>query len=210
MLNFNHKTMHLEVPEMKLPFWTKLGFNKCQNCPLEGEEHCPAAKNIAYIAETFADSLSYEKVQVRVNTPKRSYLKDTDLQGVLASALALGMAASDCPILSRFRPATRFHLPFSTLSEMFYRILSTYLLEQFLIKKDGKYDLKDLHKTFDDVAIVNNALAERVKAVQGKDAIRNAILLVNLMGQMIQTRLQKLAENKLGFHEFFESLDDED
>jgi len=46
--------------------------------------------------------------------------------------------------------------------------------------------------------------------VQGKDAIRNAILLVNLMGQMIQTRLQKLAENKLGFHEFFESLDDED
>jgi hypothetical protein len=207
VLNFDHKTMHLEVPSFKLPFWTKLGFNKCQNCPLEGQETCPAAKNIAYIADTFADSLSYEKVQVRVNTPNRSYLKDTDLQGVLASAMALGMATSDCPILSRFRGATRFHLPFSNLSEMFYRIISTYLLEQFLVNKDAKPTLKNLIDTFEQVATINNALAERVKSIQGKDAIRNSILLVNLMGQMIQTRLQKIPTTTQEFQDFFEALD---
>jgi hypothetical protein len=210
VLNFDHQTMRLELPAFKLPFWTKLGFNKCQNCPLDGQESCPAAKNIAYVADTFSDYLSYEKVQVRVNTPNRSYLREIDLQGALSSAMALGMAASDCPILSRFRAADRFHLPFSNLSEMFYRIISTYLLEQFLINKEAKPSLKSLIETFEEVAIINNALADRVKAIQGKDAIRNSILLVNLMGQMILTRLQKIPSTTQDFQQFFEALDEED
>lgn len=65
-----------------LPYWTKLDFHKCVNCPLSETEHdfCPAALDAKRITETFKQMVSTEEVTVEVKTPDRTYVKKTDSQ----------------------------------------------------------------------------------------------------------------------------------
>ena len=100
------------------PFWTRLDYHQCPNCPLKTSEHryCPAALDIEQIVAAFADVFSHQQVQVEVRTAVRTYVNRTDLQTALRSLMGLTLATGGCPVLSRMKGPARLHMPMATTS----------------------------------------------------------------------------------------------
>ncbi len=163
------------------PAWTRLEVEQCQNCPLSREQwsHCPASLAIHEIVALFADHLSIVPVDVQVTTKERSYCKKTDLQSCLHSILGLAMATSQCPILSRLRPMAYFHLPFASLEETLFRLVSTYLLKQYLLGRKGTqapdWDLHGIESLYKELEVVNHHLLKRIRLASKEDANINAV-----------------------------------
>jgi hypothetical protein len=172
------------------PSWTLLGRNQCANCTLDSGRHwvCPAASNFAEIAEQFTHAVSYEEVRVIVTTEERTYSKDTALQQGLMSLLGIVMATSGCPILETLKPMARFHLPFATLTETVYRMVSMCLVAQYLRHGEGhsfEFPLRDLEGIYKEVAIVNRDFARRLREASMEDANINALVGLNCFATMI-------------------------
>ena len=109
--------------------------------------HCPVALNIQGLVEAFRESRSHESVEVTVTTAERTFSKATTLHEGISSLLGLIMATSGCPIMERLKPMARFHLPFASLEETTYRMLSMYLVAQLFVKRSGgtpDWDLEEL------------------------------------------------------------------
>jgi hypothetical protein len=162
------------------PFWVKLDYQKCTNCPLSETEHknCPAALDARRITETFKDMLSTETVRVEVNTPDRSYVKETDSQSALRALFGLVMATSGCPTLSHFKGLAQTHLPFANIEETLLRVVGAYLIQQFIRKQDGEapdWELTDLNKFYEELQEVNRCFKGRVDAASQQDANMNAL-----------------------------------
>src|SRR3989338_3290428 len=118
MTQLDRKTLSYLKPERaSYPEWTALTYRKCANCPLNEQEHprCPAAEGLVDIVEQFADAVSYDSTQVRVEADDRSYEHQMPLQKGLSGLIGLRMATSGCPVVRRLRPMTRHHLPFSSM-----------------------------------------------------------------------------------------------
>ncbi len=164
-----------------LPEWTKLNFQQCPNCPLVPSEHprCPAAAAMVEIVESFKNSISYEKADVVVRTPYRTYNKTASLQEVATSLMGLHMVSSGCPILGKLRPLVFTHLPFATADETFFRVVSMYLLAQFFRWKHGlapDWELANLLATCRDLNAVNVAFGKRIVGINTADASLNALV----------------------------------
>ena len=164
-----------------MPDWIRLENNKCTNCPLDSKEilHCPAALSIHKIAAQFHHDFSITRVDVCVDTIDRSYVKNTDLQTCLRSLFGLVMATSGCPVLSRMRAMAVFHLPFSNLDETIFRIVSTYLVKQYLAMQHGEdnpdWELKGIEDYYHELGVVNQHLLKRLRQASRRDANINAI-----------------------------------
>lgn len=163
-----------------LPFWTRLDFHKCANCPLSETEHdfCPAALDAKRITQTFRNMLSTEEVRVEVITPDRTYVKDTDSQTGLRALFGLVMATSGCPILSRFRGLADTHLPFATIEETILRVAGSYLVQQYLVHREGgqpDWDFVGLNKFYAEIQEVNRFFKARIDAASDQDANMNAL-----------------------------------
>lgn len=163
------------------PDWVALSFNQCTNCPLKMAESpfCPVAIDIEDIAVKFQKLLSSDQVLVEVQSKERKYSKHCDVQTGLRSLLGLVMATSACPILSRLRPLAYYHLPFANQEETLFRTVSAYLIQQYLLFREGKIealDLKGLDQLYKDILIVNRSFKTRIEAVSVKDANMNAIV----------------------------------
>jgi len=162
------------------PFWTRLDFHKCVNCPLSETEHdfCPAALDAKRITEAFKSMLSTEEVRVEVVTPDRTYVKDTDSQTGLRALFGLVMATSGCPILSRFKGMANTHLPFATMEETILRVVGAYLIQQYIKRMDGgepDWDLKGLNRFYAEIQEVNRCFKGRIDAASERDANMNAL-----------------------------------
>ncbi|HDZ87333.1 MAG TPA: hypothetical protein ENH38_01780, partial [Nitrospirae bacterium] len=122
------------------PPWAKLKENQCLNCTLKTAEmsHCPVAANLADVAAEFRDCFSYENVQVTVTTRERTYSRTTSLQEGLSSLIGIIMVTSGCPVMDKLKPMVRFHLPFATLQETVFRMVSMYLMAQYFRKMEGR------------------------------------------------------------------------
>jgi hypothetical protein len=183
-LELDGKNLRLDPFEKKAPpEWTRIGNHKCPNCPLReaANPHCPVAANLVEIIHEFRESISYQKAVVRILTPQREYLKKTSLQNGISSLIGIVMVTSGCPILDRLRPMVYTHLPFATPEETIYRVISMYLMAQFFRFQRGQapdWDLKGLVKTYNEISVVNQHFAERLKTMPLQDASLNA--LVNL------------------------------
>lgn len=163
-----------------LPDWTRLGFQQCANCPLDPARHarCPAAAAMVGIVESFKNSISYEKAEVVVRTPNRTYNKTASLQEVATSLMGLHMVTAGCPILDKLRPLVFTHLPFATADETFFRVVSMYLLAQFFRWKHGlatDWELENLLTTCKDLSAVNIAFGKRIMGINTADASLNAL-----------------------------------
>ena len=82
-VNLDYETLKIiQEEKIEYPPWTKLDFCKCPNCPLEAakNEHCPVAKNISGLIDFFKDMVSFDKVDVVVESPGRTYAKETSVQ----------------------------------------------------------------------------------------------------------------------------------
>jgi hypothetical protein len=173
------------------PAWTRLEPHRCACCPLAAElhEHCPAALATADLVEAFATALPFERVRVEVRGPQRTYVKDVPLQVGVSGLMGLRMAASGCPVLARLRPLVRHHLPFSQTEETMVRVISAYLLEQYLRSKAGQaadWELDELGSAYADVREVNQAFRQRILASEKSgDAGSNALVHLDAMADLV-------------------------
>ncbi len=192
------------------PDWTKLKFNQCENCPLSSDvEYCPVAVNLARIVEKFRDDVSFESTVVTVKTKERTFVKKTTLQKGIASIIGLFMTTSNCPIMDKLRPMARFHLPFATSVETFFRSISTYLTAQFLLSRKGKepdWTLAKLLDYYKAINTVNKGMSNRLAKASERDANVNAVVILHSFGDGISYFIQDgLEEIEPMFSVFFEN-----
>jgi len=182
------------------PAWAALDSHRCDNCPLDAAKtrHCPVALNMAGIVSEFADFFSYETVHVNVTTQERTYSKATTLQEGLSSLIGIIMVTSGCPVMEKLKPMVRFHLPFASIEETVFRMVSMYLVAQYFRKMEGRladWDLEGLKKIYDDVGRVNMSFAARLKDAAVNDANVNALVNLDVFAKMVPlTAEEMLAE----------------
>jgi hypothetical protein len=190
-LKLDRDTLGLML-EKKLnqPHWTLLNHKQCENCPLDDKKHlhCPVALNFADIAEPFKDMLSHENVSVTVRTAERTFFKETTIQMGLSPLIGIIMTTSGCPIMEHLKPMVRFHLPFASLDETIFRMVSMYLMVQYYRNQDGKsaeWGLEGLMKVYGQVSMVNRDFANRLRDAAKKDANINALVNLDCFAAMM-------------------------
>lgn len=182
-------TLDLASQKNEGPEWTRLKYSQCENCPLgQDVEYCPVALNLSHVVETFKDSISFERAVVTVETAERNYTKDTTLQKGLSSLVGVIMVTSGCPVLDKLRPMARFHLPFATSVETFYRAFSMYLIAQFFLMRNGKdpdWDLSELVEIYHNIRLVNKGMSQRLASASTKDANVNALIILHAFAEAV-------------------------
>ncbi len=170
--------------------WTQLQFHQCPNCPLNASEHphCPVALNLQTLESGFADMWSYDELSMEVTTSERIVSASTTAQKGASSLLGLMMATSGCPHTVYFKPMARFHLPLASEADTIYRATSMYLLAQYYLNKDGQkagLELDGLLELYQQMRIINQSLAQRLRANAHKDTAINAVILLDLLAKTL-------------------------
>jgi hypothetical protein len=181
------------------PEWCRLDFHQCPNCPLHTKEHadCPLAVRLVRLMATCQNVLSHDEVRMEVTTPERTVIKSTTAQRAVSSLMGLEMATSGCPHMAFLKPMARYHLPFATQEETIFRVVSTYLLEQYFRHKQAQsidLDLEDLKKIYGEIRIVNTAMASRLRTVGVKDSAVNAVVLLDIFAKMLPYSIEDSLE----------------
>ena len=182
------------IPENP-PAWTELDFHQCPNCPLQMDSHryCPLALSIVDIVEHFDHVFSYDRIHLEVITEGRHISQQTSAQQGLSSLMGLLIAVSGCPHTEFFKPMARFHLPLASRDETVYRAVSTYLLAQYFIRREGgeaDFQLEGLKKIYDNIQEVNNSVAERLRAASKADSPVNAIVILDTYARAVPFLLE--------------------
>lgn len=193
--------------QAKLPNWTRLEHCKCSNCPLTAAdtERCPAAVEILPVVTAFQAEDAYQKVSVVVEDDRRTYSKSTTLEEALRSLLGLKMATSGCPVLAELKPMAIHHLPFANNEEFIMRSVSHFLLQQYLMKRNGEepdWDLKGLVARNQRLQLVNQALWQRINSVCEGDSNLKALLnffsMASSVSFSLESQLRKLEARMKG------------
>ena len=185
-LHLDARTGDIVRPDAdNLPEWTLLDFHKCSNCPCDSTDtpHCPAAVCIVDVIRCFNGLLSFDEVEVEIITSERRLIQKTQAQQSISSLMGLLIAASGCPRSAYFKPMARFHLPLSEPEETIYRATTMYLLAQYFLKQDHPDrdpDLKGLSDIYRNMQLINNALAERIRAASETDSSVNALVMLDM------------------------------
>ena len=196
-IRLDGRTLQLiTTPATSAPAWTRLSFQQCPNCPLNEAEHpqCPIAANLAGVVEPFRDADSQTPVTVEVTAAARAYRTQTTLQRGLSSLLGIYMVTSGCPVMDKLRPMVRTHLPFAQPEETFYRLLSMYLLAQYVRQKSEAtpdWGLRDLPAMLEQIRLVNHYFAQRLASLATKDATLNALQNLNGLADTASLMLQE-------------------
>lgn len=181
-VNLDEKLNIKPTTRGEFPDWTKLGRCKCDVCPLKEEErpHCPAAVNLIDVIEFFKNQVSTREVDMTIEVPTRTYKKErVPISQGVSGIIGVLMASSGCPIVGRLKPMVGTHMPFASLKETTYRILSMYLLGQYFSARRGEapdWELKELVALFDDIRKVNKSFCRRLHLVCREDANLNAVV----------------------------------
>lgn len=203
-VRIDRQTLNIIRPELRVPpHWAKIENFKCPHCPIDMNKYryCPLAINLNDVIIDFADLHSYDEVEVTIQTEERTYFKRTSLQNGLGSLLGIVMVANDCPLMGRLKPMMRYHLPFATLEETDYRVLSMYMLAQFVIaKKGGRPDwgMNNLKDLYEDIKKLNQNVSRQLSQIDTKDAIVNAVVILNSFAEHVTFLLNKNMMERLG------------
>jgi hypothetical protein len=195
----------------KLPEWTRLDFNKCSNCTLDSLEtfYCPLAARLMPLVDNMHDVISIDEIKVEVTLDERIITRDATAQEGISALMGIITATSGCPHTIFFKPMARFHLPFANTEETFYRAASMYMLGQYYRWQAGKsvdMDLTGIHKFYEQVAIVNKGIADRLRCEKREDGSVNAIVLLDMFFKSMPMLLDEtLAELKPLFKPYIEA-----
>jgi len=199
-LNLDEHTLDLleDIPE-ELPPWTNLEFHQCPNCQLNIQTHpnCPVAAHLVKLIAACKNVLSFDLLHVDIISPERIVFKGTTAQKAISSLMGLIMATSGCPHMSFLKPMARFHLPFASAEETIYRATSMYLLAQYFLQKQGKeadLELKGLTEIYQNIQIINKALAQRLRAITDKDSAMNALVLLDIFAKTLPFAIEESLE----------------
>jgi hypothetical protein len=185
-LKFDEQSIQLNnnIPS-SLPGWAELTFKQCSHCPLSPETvpYCPLAANLVNIIKHFDGLISYDSLELKVVTEQRTISKSTTAQEALGAILGLIIPTSGCPHTAYFRPMARYHLPLASTEETIYRATSMYLLAQYFRKNSGKkaeLDFQGLKEIYQNMQILNGAIAERLRSASRTDSSVNAVILLDM------------------------------
>ncbi len=208
-IKLNRKDLTLiENNEKTLPDWTKLDFFQCKNCPLTTEQctHCPLSASLVNVVNRFERFLSYNETGMKVITQERIIYQKTTVQRGVSAMLGLIFATSGCPHLAYFKPMARFHLPLASEEETIYRATSMFLLAQYFLKHEGKsidFELDGLSKIYNNIKVVNSAVAHRLRQASKTDSTLNAIVLLDVYAHTIPYVIKShMEEIKYMFHSY--------
>lgn len=196
-IRIDEETLNLIRPELKVPpKWALLENFECPNCPLDRTKYkyCPLAVNLNDVLNDFKEYNSYAEVFVTIQTDERTYSKRTSLQNGLGSLFGIVMVANDCPVMGKLKPMMRYHLPFATLEETDYRVLSMYMLAQYVIAKNGgvpDYEMNNLKNLYDDIKILNRNVSHQLSKIKSKDALVNSVVILNTFAEHVTFILNK-------------------
>ena len=212
-LQFDAQKIELvsDFPDV-MPTWTKLDFHQCPHCPLKPKDHshCPLAANLVTIVERFEGLLSYSEIEVDVMMEGRFITRDISVQRGISSLMGLLMATSGCPHMAFLKPMARFHLPFASAEETVYRATSMYLVAQYFLHKEGHHadlDLTGLREIYQNIEIVNVAVAKRLRAATEADSAVNAIILLDIFTKALPVVIEEsLEEIRYLFTPYFMSM----
>jgi hypothetical protein len=174
----------------RLPDWALLGYHQCAICPLDERKHqyCPVAANFSGISEKFTTFTSHDQVSVVVLVEERTYQKDTTVQMGLSPLLGIIMTTSGCPIMDQLKPMVRFHLPFASLDETIFRMVSMHLVAQYLRQQEGKsadWSLNGLTRIYEQVGVVNRDFVDRLLGAAKNDVNVNALVNLDAFAKMV-------------------------
>lgn len=190
------ETLHLqEISTRKPPEWTELKNFKCPNCPLDEKEyqHCPLAKNLSAVLTFFNALPSFHEALVTVETNERISQKRTTVQIGVGSLIGIIMSTSGCPVVGKLRSLVRFHLPFSSLEETEYRVISMYILAQHfkaIRNEQPDWKLEKLKSAYKQIQIVNRNIVEKLSDVELNDTTRNAVVTLSNFAEYILMNLE--------------------
>jgi hypothetical protein len=197
---------------LKLPFWARLDFHQCPNCPLTVKEKsfCPLMANLVNIVGRFDNLLSYADMHLAVITQERCIYQQTTAQRAIGSLMGLVIATCGCPHSVYFKPMARYHLPLASDQETIYRATSMYLLAQYFIGHEGgtaDVNLKGLEKIYKNMHIVNTAIAERIREATTTDSSLNALVMLDMFALDVPMVIKaSLDEIRPLFQPYLESI----
>ena len=187
------------VPEQRLdlPEWTLLGYCQCAICPLDQRTYarCPVAANFSGIVEKFKNFTSHDRVSVVCSVEERTYSKATTIQMGVSPLLGIIMTTSGCPIMEQLKPMVRFHLPFASLEETIFRMVSMHLVAQYLRHQAGKsseWNLDGLTMIYAQVGEVNRDFADRMVGAARNDVNVNALVNLDAFAKMVPLGADKM------------------
>lgn len=196
------------------PPWTRLEYRQCSHCPLSKEEHtyCPLALQLHSIVDRFHDTRSIDEVDVEVITEERQVKQRTALQRVIASMLDLVYPICGCPKTAFMKPLARFHLPLCSEEETIFRVTGMYLLAQYFLSRtasgDGRIEFDGLTDIYNDLHILNAAVASRLQSATQSDSSKNAITLLDMYSTLVPLLLEdELAEMRGFFQAYLPDAD---
>lgn len=191
------------------PQWTKLEDFKCSHCTLDPKTHeyCPLAINLVDIIQTFQDYNSFDEAEIVVETDNRNYSKTTSVQAGVSSMLGIRMVTSGCPIMGKLKPLIPTHLPFASLEETEMRVLSAYLLAQYVKWKKGgepDWEMNNLINIYEDIRILNHNVSKKIADLEKRDVSINSLVVLNNFADYVSFTLdEKMLEDfELIFKEF--------
>lgn len=178
------------------PEWTQLDHHKCACCPLKTEthSHCPAAVRMHEVLERFQAFDSVDRVNLTVETERRTYVQKCDLQSGLNSMFGLLMATSGCPVVGKLRAMATFHMPFCSFGETLYRSASAYLMKQYFVMQEGgepDWELEGLQAFYGELEQLNQAFSERIRGIEKSDAISNAMVMFFAASIVVASALEE-------------------
>lgn len=173
------------------PAWARLDFSPCTYCALPpGTTHCPTAVALAEVVDVFRDVVSCKKAEVIVETRERNFYKKGTVQEALFPLLGIYMTASGCPSMEKLKPMLRFHLPFASVDETIYRVLTMYVMAQYLRMQNGlepDWEMSGISELYDHVNKVNVCFCQRLTKAASEDALVNSVVILDMVGSMVKT-----------------------
>ncbi len=206
----DQSTADADTADVSRPEWTRLAVEQCSCCPLSnGAVDCPAAVALSGLMKDFGSLVSYDEVDVTVETGGRTMTATVPAQKVLSSLLGLVLGTSGCPILAKFMPMARYHLPFASTDETTFRSVGAYLMAQYFVHQEGgdpDWRLAGLKAFYEDVHIINRAMVARLRGHYDGDAGVNAVAILDLFAHYLPLAVdEQLAELRPLFDAFGES-----
>jgi len=196
-----------------LPAWTRLEFHQCTHCPLHAEDHphCPVAVNISLVIGRFDTVVSHNEIDLQVITTERIVSQRTTVQRAISSLLGLLFAASGCPHTGYLKPMARFHLPLASEEDTFYRAAGMYLLAQYFLRQEGRtgtLQLDGLKDIYSNLHKLNVMIAERIRSATQADSSVNAVILLDMISNIIPIVIEEHLEKlRPLFESYFSNSD---
>lgn len=189
----------LNAPHESSASWTQLEYKKCGDCKLTAGVTCPVAVSLESLVDAFRKFVSYETATISVRVGEKTLTKKASLQDGLQSIFGLLMVTSGCPAFARLKPMARFHHPFASPEETFYRVTSMHMLAQYFRQKDGlpvDFSFADLQSMYEEIHRVNVDFLKRIKRAGEEDAhvhgVVNLDSLALMMPMLLEDELETL------------------